>query len=159
MTRKYTFKTMSDDNRPVKHCLTWAVVGAGLEGKKRFWMIILWLEEGAGDVLDYYPEAYDIRLVSEKKMPEVKRGGEIDVVFAFRNIGFSDGIFFAFDQINPTFLAVIEEQSRRGIPVTEMAKRMGVNLAKFKRLCRDPRVAMAIDKGYNKRLEDVIKNS
>lgn len=152
--RKYLFKTNSPDQRPLKHCpTTWAIVGCGIKDKKRFWQMVIWLNEGE-DVFEYYPEAYDVTVQIDKDI-EIKRGGKNHIVTCYKTLGFVDGINYGFDEINPTLVAIIENMSYQGMSVSSIAKRAGINLNKMKKLIQHPLIAQAIESGQEKRLNEI----
>jgi hypothetical protein len=154
--RKYTFKTNSPDQRPIKHCPTvWAIVGCGIREKK-FWQMVIWLNEGE-DVFEYYPEAYDVTVQLDRDI-EIKRGGKHHIITTYKTLGFVDGIDYGFEEVNPTLLAIIENMSYQGLSVSSMAKRAGINLNKMKKLVQLPLVARAIEEGQEKRLEEISNN-
>jgi hypothetical protein len=151
--RKYSFKTNSADQRPVKHCpYVWAIVGCGIREKK-FWQMVIWLPEGH-DVFEYYPEAYDVTVQLDKDI-EIKRGGKHHIITTYKTLGFKDGIDYGFEEVNPTLLAIIENMSYQGMTVSTMAKRAGINLNKMKKLINQPLVARAIKEGQERLLEEI----
>jgi len=152
--RKYNFKTNSSDQRPIKHCpTTWAIVGCGINNKKRFWQMVIWLNEGE-DVFEYYPEAYDVTVQLDRDI-EIKRGGKHHIVTNYKTLGFIDGIDYGFEEVNPTLLAIIENLSYQGKSVSTIAKRAGINLNSMKKLIQKPLVARAIAEGQEKRLDEI----
>ncbi len=153
--RKYIFKTESEDQRPIKHSTSWAIIGAGVS-KKPYWLMVLWLN-GKDDVFDYYPEAYDVSVILDADL-EIKRGGKNHIVIAYKTLGFVDGIKYCDSEVNPTLLAIIEKMAYDGHSESTMAKRAGINFNKFKKICGHPMVKRAIDGGRNKFLEDLSKS-
>lgn len=152
--RKYNFKTNSSDQRPIKHCpTTWAIVGCGIKDKKRFWQMVIWLNEGE-DVFEYYPEAYDVTVQLDRYI-EIKRGAKHHIVTNYKTLGFVDGIYYGFEEVNPTLLAIIENLSYQGLSVSSIAKRAGINLNRMKKLVQMPLVARAIAEGQEKRLDEI----
>ena len=151
--RKYIFKTKSDDQRPIKHSdYVWAIIGCGIDVKP-YWMMVMWLPEGV-DVFEYYPEAYDVTVQLDKSV-EIKRGGDLKIISAFKTLGFKDGITYGIEEINPTLLAIIEKLSYDGLSESSIAKRAGINLNKFKKIAKNPLVIAAINNGKGKYLEDL----
>ena len=150
------FKTNSPDQRPIKHCPTvWAIVGCGIREKK-FWQMVIWLNEGE-DVFDYYPEAYDVTVQLDRDI-EIKRGGKHHIITTYKTLGFVDGIDYGFEEVNPTLLAIIENLAYQGLSISSMAKRAGVNLNTMKKLVQKPLVARAIEECQEKRLEEISNN-
>jgi hypothetical protein len=154
--RKYIFKTQSDDPRPIIHSTNiWAVVGTGISDKRGYYLLVMWLESG-DDLFKYYPEAYDV-VVQQDKHVEIKRGGEQDILCNYRRLDYRQGITFMDDTVNPTFLAIVENMSYQGLSDGEMAKRMGLNYNKFKKLKSHPDVQAAIGKGLGRWLSSIAE--
>ena len=148
--RKHTFKSYHPDPRPVNHFDgVWFIVGQGYdkEIKKAYWMIVMFLSPGE-DVFEYFPEAKDIELV-QGGVPEIKRGGDLEVAPMMRSMRFEDYFKFVDGKYNPTFLFVLNKLAKEGVSRTEIAKRMGINGGKFKRMLEsDPVVSSAYLGGY-----------
>ena len=143
--RKYVLKTRSLDPRPVKDYWKWTIIGSGIDDNGLYSMIVIWLKPNE-DVFEYYPEAYDVKLGVEKTPPQIKRGEENSIHMISIGLPYSESIKYS-DDFTPTFLAVIQKLAEAGLSLNEMAKRMGINGKRFRKMVSHPIAKNCIEKG------------
>jgi hypothetical protein len=146
--KKYIFKTDSEDPRPLLILNTWFVIGIGKNGSKSFWEICAMLEDSESyDIFQFWDDAYDITLAKDQDYRNV-RGDKYQVIPALRQLNFMDGIDFVTQEINPTFLYVVSKLGEKQLSDSEMARRIGVSLSRWKTLREHREVKLALNEGY-----------
>lgn len=156
---KYSFKSFSEDPRPIKDIGEgmWFVTGVSYDdgSRKRYWEIVLYVNDGA--VYDYYPEAKEVHSEKEAK-PKVSRGSNLSIIPYLRHSNLEEHIKWVNGEYNPRFIYTIKSLARRGVSVTEIAKRMGLNGNRFRwMLKKDEIIRRAYNEGYEQFLEDALK--
>lgn len=156
--KKYLFKTKNKDPRPIKELHTWFVIGIGKSGDDQFWEICAMIsDDDHSDIFNFWDDAYDITLSANNKYTNI-RGDKYQVIPALRQLNFMDGIDFLNNSIHPTTLYVISKLSEKQISDSEMARRLGINLPKWKTLKKNKEIQIALKEGYLNYIENVKKN-
>jgi hypothetical protein len=156
--KKYIFKTFSKDPRPIKEIHTWFVIGIGQKEGKSFWEICAMIpNQESSDIFQYWEEAYEITLAKDQEFSNL-RGNKYQVIPALRQLNFMDGIDFLSNEIHPTTLYVISKLSEKQVSDSEMARRLGVSLPKWKTLKKNNEVKIALKEGYLNYIEKVKSN-
>lgn len=145
--RKYLLKTNSLDPRPVVHSVNWVVVGTGFD-KKLFYAIAIWIKKGE-DVYDFYPEAYDVSVAVDSGFPEIKRGAGIEIHIELKSLPRQSNFYSAMG-VNSVLLGLIERLITNGEGPASIAKKLGVNYNRFKKMMLEPSVKLAMSGGYKK---------